>query len=325
MVGVNAAEGQIQFAVDGAWQNPSVLNAVFAVVTNGMAVEVHMFRNGRPIVGVPRMYAMNPLGTNHFTIVPNPAGFATSAALGQIRPGDIAFLGMRTGRSGPVATLYCTGCTFRNIVAYSSAEWGISAGYPQSTLFDHTYSMPRPGTDRLVSTYGQVEVAAAGPGNQIRLNRMIRTMDNAIAYGVDVLGTVQSQMDNRTFVVEGSVTSLLQFGGTVPNGASVAFQRPSDGTILASAVIQSQVAPPYTGQQPYQATFTFDRDLPASIVGAVMFGTGPNQDGANTTFERNALEEEFVFTANTTFALKPTRSAATMTRLFPSTPAHAAH
>jgi hypothetical protein len=160
VVGVNAAEGQIQFAVDGAWQNPSVLNAVFAVVTNGMAVEVHMFRNGRPIVGIPRMYAMNPLGTNQFTIVPNPAGFATSAALAQIRPGDVAFLGMRTQRSGPVSALYCTRCTFRNIVAYSSAEWGISAGYPQSTVFDHTYSMPRPGTDRLASTYGQVEVAA---------------------------------------------------------------------------------------------------------------------------------------------------------------------
>ncbi len=38
--------------------------------------------------------------------------------------------------------------------------------------------MPRPGTDRLVSTFGHLELGTAGPSNQIRLNRMIRTMDN---------------------------------------------------------------------------------------------------------------------------------------------------
>ena len=49
VVSVNPAQQQIQFAVDGNWQNPSVLNAVFSVPNGG--VDVHIFRSGRPIIG----------------------------------------------------------------------------------------------------------------------------------------------------------------------------------------------------------------------------------------------------------------------------------
>ena len=291
VVSVDAAHRQIQFAVDGVWQNPSVLNAVFGLVPNDFqGVEVHMFRNGRPIVGVARMYAASPVGSIQFTIAPDPTGFATSAVIAQIRPGDIAFLGMRYG-SGPVTVLYCTGCAFRNIALYSGTHWGFNGGYLQSSVLEHIYSVPRPNTDRLASNYCGLCLPASGPDNQVRLNRMIRTMDNGLEYDVAVLGTVKSQSDNRTFLVEGSLTSYLSYGNAVPNGSSVAFQRPSDGAIVASAVTASPVAPPYSGQ-PYQATFTFDRDLPVSIVGTVMYGTDPGQHGGNSVIERNAVEEE---------------------------------
>ena len=293
VVSVDAGQRRIRFAVDGGWQNPSVLNALFAAEPNpipNLGVEVHAFRNGRSIVGVPRMYAVNPLGSDQFTIAPDPGGYATSAVLAQIRLGDIAFLGIRYG-TGPLTVGSCTNCTFRNITAYSGTLWGIEVAFAQSSFFERIYSMPRPGTDRLASNYLGLEMYSTGPGNQVRLNRMIRTMDTGIEYPAAVLGTVKRQIDNRTFVLEGSLTSLLQYGGEVPNGSAVAFQRPSDGATLASAVIVSQVAPAYTGQQPYQVTFTFDRDLPASIVGAVMYGTDPSQRGGNSVIERSAFEE----------------------------------
>ena len=291
VVSVDAGQRRIQFAVDGGWQNPSVLNALFGIVPN-QGVEVHMFRNGRPIAGVPRMYAANPIGSDQFIIAPDPyAGYSINAVLAQIRAGDIAFLGMRLG-SGPVTVLHCTGCTFRNIVAYSGTYWGLWAAFTQSSIFERIYSIPRPGTDRLASNYVGLGSPGVGPGNQLRLNRMIRTMDNGFEYHAAEFGTVQSQTDNRTFVLAGSITSQVQYGNTVPNGSAVAFQKPSDGTILATAVIVSQVAPPGTGQQPRQVTFTFDRDLPANIVGTVMYGTDPSQRGGNAVIERNAVEEE---------------------------------
>src|ERR1043166_8071160 len=286
---VDAAHRQIQFAVDGNWQNPSALNPVFALPSNNFqAVEVHIFRNGRPIPGVSRMNAVNPVGGNQFTIAPDPANYVTSAVIGQIRPGDIAFLGMRYGGS-PFAALHCTGCTFRNISAYSGPDIGFNISFAQASVLEHLYSIPRPGTDRLVSNYGGIFMAGPLPDNQVRLNRMIRTMDNALEYDSTVIGTVKSQTDNRTLVVGGSLTSLLSYGLAVPNGSAVAFQRLSDGAVVASAVTTSPVGPPYTGNQ---TAFTFDRDLPASVVGTVMFGSDPSLRAGNAVIEKNAAEEE---------------------------------
>ena len=292
VVSVNPTQQSIQFAVDGNWQNPTALNAVFPFVpsTYGFGVEVHMFRNGRPIPGVTRMYAANPIGSTQFTATPDP-GVSPSAVFAQIRPGDIAFLGMRWG-AGPFSVLYCTGCTFRNIAVYSGTQWGFLAAHMQSSVFERIYSLPRPATDRLASNYVGLLLTDVGPNNQIRLNRTIRSMDDGLEYDASFLGTVKNQTDNRTFVLEGSNVTKLSYGDSVPNGSPVAFQRLSDGAILTSAVIVSQVAPPYTGQNPYQVTFAFDRDLPASIVGTLMLGTDLNQRGGNSVLERNALEEE---------------------------------
>jgi hypothetical protein len=108
---VNSAQQSIQFAVDGNWQNPSVLNAVFAAPpTSFQDIQVHIFRNGRPIPGVPRMHAANPVGSSQFTANPDP-GLTASTVFAQIRPGDIAFLGMALG-SGPVTALFCTSARF---------------------------------------------------------------------------------------------------------------------------------------------------------------------------------------------------------------------
>src|SRR5436190_15961606 len=58
VTGVNAAQAQIQYAVDGAWQDPTALNS--AQLTPGaeaLIVEVHIYRNGQPAVGIGRMAA----------------------------------------------------------------------------------------------------------------------------------------------------------------------------------------------------------------------------------------------------------------------------
>jgi hypothetical protein len=291
VVSVNPSQGSIQFAVDGNWQSPSALNAVFQVAPSGYGtgVEVHMFRDGRQIPGVPRMYAGNPVGSNQFTVTPDP-GFTPAAALAPIRPGDIAFLGMRLGGGGPVSTLYCTGCTFRNIQVYSGAGFGFLAGFSASSTFDHIYSIPRPGTDRLASNYVGVLLTGMGADNEVRLNRIIRNMDDGLEYNALFLGAIKSQTDSRTFVLSGTGVSQLDSANRVPSGTAVAFERISDGSILASAVTTSAATPPYTGTPP-QATLTFDRDLPATIVGALMFATDPSQRAGNSVLENNALEE----------------------------------
>src|SRR6185503_10021324 len=134
---------------------------------------------------------------------------------------------------------------------------------------ERVYTIPKPGTDRLVSAIGTAAFTVSGPNDRIRLSRAIRTMDDPFAFFVPSAGTVQSQLNNRTVTVEGMPNSTLYDGDSVPNGSPVSFQRQSDGSILASAIILSQNAPP-TFSQPYRVTFQFDRDLPGNLVGAVM-------------------------------------------------------
>ena len=290
VVSVDPTQRKVQFAVDGSWQNPTVLNAVFGVPAAGPGgIELHVFRSGRPIQGVPRLYAVNPVGSSDFTV---QSQFANAApVMGLIRPGDIVFMGMRTAAAGPVTLSYSDGCTLRNITSYSSVEWGIGSFVTKNTVFERTYSMPRPGTDRLASTYGQLEIGA-GTGNQLRLNRVIRTMDNGIVYALSFQGQVKSQIDARTLIVEGGPGTNLSVNTPVPNGSTAVFQSLSDAAILGSAVVVSQTAPPFVPAQPYDVTFQYDRDLPANLVGTLAYGAEADQRGANSVIERNALEEE---------------------------------
>jgi hypothetical protein len=290
VVSVNPAQQTVQFAVDGNWQNPSVLNAVFATGASefGQGVEVHIFRNGRPAPGVTRIYAKNPVGTTQFTALLDP-GVSPSTILSQIRPGDIAFLGMRSS-GGPVSTLFCTRCTFRNITVYSG-QISFLAGFSDSSVFERIYSIPRPATERLAGSFIGLVLTGMHSGNEVRLNRIIRQMDSGLEYNGLYIGTVKSQINSRTFVLEGSLSSLLSYGDSVPNGSPVAFQRISDGSMVASAVTASPVAPPYPGQPAYQVTFTFDRDLPASVVGTLVYSTDPYLRGGNSVIERNELTE----------------------------------
>jgi hypothetical protein len=308
VVSVNPAQQTIQFAVDGNWQNPSVLNAVFATGASelGAGVEVHIFRNGRPAPRVTRIYAKNPVGPTQFTALLDP-GVTPSAVLSQIRPGDVAWLGMRS-TGAPVSTLFCTRCTFRNITVYSG-QISFLAGFTDSSVFERIYSIPRPGTERLAGSFIGFLLTGMHSGNEVRLNRILRQMDSGLEYNGLIIGIVKSQIDQRTFVVKAAPNSLLAYNDSVPNGSPMAFQR-SDGVIVTSAVTTSPVAPPYSGQPDYQVTFTFDRDLPASIVGTLVYSTDPNLRGGNSVIERNELTEatdccagmSIGGTLNTTFA-----------------------
>jgi len=125
VVSVDAAQRTIHFSVEPGCQDASALNAVFAAVPDVGSVEIHVYRSGHLVAGIQRMYAVNPVGSDQVTIA---GDVTTSALMGLIRPGDIVFLGMRTGRAGALRLDKCTGCTFQNIKVYSSVEYGIGGG-----------------------------------------------------------------------------------------------------------------------------------------------------------------------------------------------------
>ena len=290
---VDPASAQIQFSVPSGWQDPSALNAVFTGAQSptgaGNEVEVHIFRDGQPAPGVLRMSSMLPISGSSITIAPDPSGVALTPVLSTIRPGDIAVLAMRYAGGGPLLVNNCSGCTLRNITAYSSPEDGVSVIYSQSTVLERVNTIPKPDTDRLVSTFGQ-GFNPSGPNNLITLSRAVRTMDDGFSFYLWITGIVASQPSSNSLVVEGAPVTNLSQGVSIANGSAVTFERTSDGAMLGSAMVVSQSAP--TSTQPYQVTYTFDGNLPANLVGAAMYSSGPDQRGADTSMVRNAVQDQ---------------------------------
>lgn len=279
---VNAAQAQIQYAVDGAWQDPTAFNSAHKTPGAEFTVEAVVFRNGQPAAGLGRMAAQSPFTQGIFALIPYDFP-PTAANVARIRVGDTVVLTMRTAY-GAITTDRCTECILRNIKIYASTNSAVDPHFSPSSTLERVYVMPKPGTDRLVSAIGGINFQASGPNNVIRLSRAIRTQDDGFGLYNWITGIVQSQIGNRQVVVHGILNSTLDWLVTVPNGSPVIFQRTLDGAILASAVVTSQSAIAST------VTFTLDRDLPGSLVGSAMYPADLNQRGAGSIIERNTVQ-----------------------------------
>ncbi len=284
VVAVDAQGSQIAYVPEPGWQDPVAFNSVPSPAP--YLVELHIFRGGQPAFDTRRIPVQLPIGGSRLTI-PGSLGYDPLATL---RVGDVAVVTMK-GIASPLATNHCTGCTVRGASVFSSSSAAVSALDAQGALFERLYSIPKPGTDRLVSTFGS-GFNFVGPNNQVRLSRSIRTMDDGFGFGGRFVGTVVTQPGSRTLVVEGTlgVPTVLGERELVPIATPVAFQRYSDGVVLGNAVVVSQSPP--TSAPPYQSTFIFDRDLPANLAGSVMYSTDASQNGGNTVIERNTVQSQ---------------------------------
>jgi hypothetical protein len=296
---VDVPSSQIQYTVEPGYQHPSAFNSLTG--WRGQephSIEVLVFRNGQPASGTRRMLTARPFSGDRLSLM----SFTAPATVDAIRPGDTAVVRLRAFGSDAVNTNHCTGCTLRNITVYTTASGGAAVGMiaSRSNVLERVYVMPKPGTDRLISTTSAIFVGVAGLGSRIRLSRGIRTTDDAFWFYGRVVGTVQSQPGNTSLVVSPATAwTVLGDGDSVPNGSPVTFQRISDGVVIASAVIVSQSAP---ASQPPQVTYVFDRNLPAAVLDTVMYTTDASQNGHNSILERSTVQNQSACCKGTYFA-----------------------
>ena len=287
VTGVNAAQRQIQFTVQPGWQAPSALNALLPA-GQGEAY-VYVFRQGQPWAGYSRMPAVAPFTDSSVTLT-NATATAPVAA---IRAGDVLVVEARTGGNAILAT-GLTGSTLRNIKIYSGGS-GVRLLRATASLLERVIVMPRPGTDRLISTVADgIQPQQLGVNNTIRLCRSIRTGDDGFSPVTWAYGSVQSVTGARSVQVQGDPATALNSSFPLPNGSTVAFERATDGGIVATAVLVAQAAAPAAGGLP-QIVLTFDRDLPAAVTGTWAYATDASWRGSNLLMERNAVEQQASF------------------------------
>jgi hypothetical protein len=288
VTGINAGQRQVQFTVQPGWQTPTALSGLNSVLAANGAPEtyVYFFRNGQPWIGFTRMTVQTPYTDSQLTL----ATSVPAATVAAIRVGDVAVLNLRAGGNAIQAT-GLTGSTLRNIKVYSGLV-GVRTAGGSSNLLEHVEVVPRPGTDRLISTIADgISPSQPGTNNTVRLCRSIRTCDDAFSPNVLVYGSIQSAPSTRTVVAQGDVDTALNGNMALPNGSNVAFERPTDGAVLASAVVVAQTATVVVGGL-NQVTLTLDRDLPAGLAGTYVYGTDPSWRGGGLLLERNAVEQQ---------------------------------
>jgi hypothetical protein len=282
---------QINFTVQPGWQNPTALNSLLnnpsVVFASPAQTDVFIFRNGRLWENYTPMPVQQPFNDDHLVI--GSSKFITSA-LPTIRPGDIAVLRVRVGSNAIVAD--CTACTFRNIRVYSGMEGVDLMGPSSSSVLERVYVMPKPGTDRLVSTLADgTTLDQPGPNNTVRLCRSIRTLDDGFSPHIWVWGDVQSVTAARTAVIAGLGPTALAQRRPLPVASNVTFQRASDGLIFGNAVVTAESSIT-TVNGVNQVAVDFDRDLPSDVAGAYIYATDPSWRGDGLRLERNTVQEQ---------------------------------
>jgi hypothetical protein len=283
---VDILRRQVQFVVPSGWQPPAAFSESQAVAGIEDSVYAFMFRNGQPASGLSRFKLQRPIAADRFTFADSGSPWETENVLTRIRAGDTVVVTERGGGE-PVRVDRGDGITLQNIKIFSSGINGLQVNESSRSLIERVYVMPRPGTDRLISSNADgITLSQPGEGNTVRLCRSIRTLDDGFSPHSLVNGTVTQKISARKLSVQ------RQHSIRMANGAAMVFQSRTNGQILDSAVIVSQTPPPTQAPTSGQTVqVEFDRDLSDLVVGSVLYSTDPSQRGNNTVLERNAVQD----------------------------------
>jgi hypothetical protein len=192
---------------------------------------------------------------------------------------------------GAVFSGNSTGLTLQNVSVYASGFIGVLVLLSSATTVDHVQVIPRPGTDRLISSNADgIHLSKAGANNAVTNNTVKRTCDDAIAMDGQWYAIVSADSSSTTVQVTRNNTGMLAIGQAFD------FINIVNATIAGTATIVDEDPEPamQTGDAGEAITLTLDQ----SIAGLQMnFGVTPhdvNLRGSGTVISGN-LSQEIVF------------------------------
>jgi parallel beta-helix repeat protein len=268
------------------WPSPTAFNS--AKLSDGTQPDLFamVFRNGSLIPQTNRLPINWPLSGNTLKVTAQDSPWTQPAVLQNYQPGDMVVL---TARGGDAPILIEGGDS--NVVAhvdvYSSSSFGIHFDTTSNSRVVGARVLPRPGTDRLISTNADgIHFSFTLAGNRVLSCYVGRTMDDGIAMNSPFLAIVNQQNSQQQIQVTRNFLAIF------PNGLNVQFVSTTTGQIVSSAHIASQDPPyadPPAGAGP--VTLTLDRNLGTLPSGyGMIYGDTANR-GAGSTIEGNTIED----------------------------------
>ncbi len=284
---VNAATETVSFKQLGNYPLPSAFNSVTVpsnYVNDGFFVFV--FRNGQELRTTGRMQVTPPLNDSALQITSTQL-WSQSSNIATIQPGDTLVLTNRAG-VGAIQSASSTGFTLQRVSIYASGFIGVDTGFGSASTIDRVQIIPRPGTDRLISTNADgIHVGYAGANNIVSNNTVRRGCDDGIAIDGQWYAIVQAANTGAAVQVARNSNSPLAIG------TSFDFINYTNATVVGTATITAESPPPsqQTGVGGELITLTLDH----AVTVQANFGVTPSDPslrGSGTVISGNLVQEE---------------------------------
>lgn len=292
VTGVDAAAKTIRFKQFADYPLPSAFNSI-SVPASGYNIDgyfLFFFRNGKQLRTTGRMETTGPFNDVSLTVTSTGPG-TESADIATIQPGDTMVFTYRAG-IGTIGLSFDTGGTVQNVSVYASGYLGAQSYLSSAITFDHVQVIPRPGTDRLISSNADgIHLAQAQANNVVTNNTVRRGCDDAIAIDGQWYAIVNAPNQGATVQVKRNVVPPLAIG------ASFDFINITNATLAGTATIVAEDPPPaqQTGKGGELITLTLDHVINGLQPNFGVTPSDPNLRGGGTIISNNlVVEENFV-------------------------------
>ncbi len=285
---VNAAARSIGIKQSGNYLLPSFFNSLsFPTGYINDGFYVFAFRNGQQLRTTGRMSTAGPLSDTNIQIT-GTEPWSQAAQIGTIQSGDTLVLELRAGL-GAIFTTNTVNLTVQNVSVYASGFIGVFVVFGTATRIDHVQVIPRPGTDRLISTNADgIHLGGARANNAVTNNTVRRGCDDAIAIDGEWSAIVAAPNTGTTVQVKRHNTNPL------PVGAAFDFINITNATIVGTATIVSEDPAPaaQTGVDGEPITLTLDHAVNRLQANFGVTANDPKQRGAGTVISNNLVQDE---------------------------------
>lgn len=287
LTGVSANQRVLNYSTQPGWASPTIFNTVTNPDGSSQDLWALVFRDGALVSNSNRLPLTRSLQEGVLQIQKNDAPWTQPSVLATYQPGDTIVVTAR-GSEAPLLIAGGDGNVIRNVDVYSSGAIGVHLDTVSNATVDHVGVMPRPGTDRLISSNADgIHLSYALANNIVANCYVSRSIDDAIAINSPFLAFVSQQTGAR------QIRLLRNFSSIFPNGLAVSFVSTLTAGMLPGGSILSQ-DPPYS-DPPNQssANIVLDQDLPSMQKGFGMIYGDPQNRGAGSAIQDNLIEDVF--------------------------------
>ncbi|HEY3740747.1 MAG TPA: right-handed parallel beta-helix repeat-containing protein [Bryobacteraceae bacterium] len=279
----NVSGRTLTYSVMPGWPSPTTLVSPTGS-TNYWGL---VLRGGMELPNTNRLPLAPPANPGTLQVLTEDSPWTQPSVLSTYQAGDIAVVTLRDG-DAPIFVEGGDAVTLEGIDVYASGTLGVHMDGAKDSIVSRVRVMPRPGTDRLISTNADgIHMSYIQSNNRVRSCYINRTMDDGIALNSMFLAVINKVTGSRT------ITATRYDQTTVPNGTLVAFLNPATGQTYGSGLHIASQNPPYGSARDYnpQVTYTFDGDLPALQNGFGLIYGDPANRGRSTIVEKNIVED----------------------------------